>query len=570
MAGILDLGRDINHRRLSLSPEDRATHMHVLGASKRGKSKFLESLIRQDIRLGHGVCVLDPHGTLYEAITKWCARYGMGAHRKIHLIDPNELTWTVGIDPLRCDDPTYLSYVVDGLVDACAQVWGGEDSNKTPLLKKCLRAVFYALAEKGLTLADAIHLTNANDLNRFRQRVTGSLDDEVYQLVWDDLNTLTKQDFIATFSSTNNRLIEFLASPTLRQMFRIKSGALDLRECMDSGHVVLINLQPKRISRSNGRVVGTMITNALFAHAMQRDKQTSERHPFYLYIDECYRYLTDDIEAMLDETRKYGLHVCLAHQRLSQLDRYGEHIRNAVLTNAQTKVVFGGLADEDAEPLAKEVLRETFDYNRPKEILDKPTVIGYETVWMRSYAKSRAESRATGASSSSGTSSGVSSGGNVTQLYDAAGSPVGMQTIGAMDGLSDGTSSATGEFTTSGTTIGTSEGFTEAFKPVLEMMHAALEGESEIMNRAILRLRRLPPRAYFLVRPDAPPTIATTPEIAESRVLQTQLTAFCDLVRTKSDYLCLTSDLPSNAGVLQGPDVIDDGDDDFFSVPVKP
>jgi len=192
MAKALNLGRNINRRHLSLSPDDRATHMHVLGASKRGKSKFLESLIRQDIRLGHGVCVLDPHGTLYEATLNWCARYGLGAHRKIHLIDPNDLDWTVGIDPLRCDDPTYLAYVVDGLVDACAQVWGGEDSNKTPLLKKCLRAIFYALAEKKLTLADAIHLTNANDLNGFRQQITGSLDDEVYQLVWDDLNTLKK------------------------------------------------------------------------------------------------------------------------------------------------------------------------------------------------------------------------------------------------------------------------------------------------------------------------------------------------------------------------------------------
>jgi len=339
---------------------------------------------------------------------------------------------------------------------------------------------------------------------------------------------------------------------------------------MDNGHVVLINLQPKRISRSNGRVVGTMITNALFAHAMQRDKQTSENHPFYLYIDECYRYLTDDIEAMLDETRKYGLHVCLAHQRLSQLDRYGEHIRNAVLTNAQTKVVFGGLADEDAEPLAKEILRESFDFNRPKTILDKPTVVGYETVWMRSYANSRAESRASGSSSSTGSSSGASTGGTVAQVYDANGLAIGMQTISAMDGLSDSTSSASGQFSASGTSVGATEGFAEAFKPVLEMMHTALEGESEIMNSAILRLRKLPPRSYFLVRPDAPLTIATTPEVADARVLPLHLTAFCDQVRKKSDYVLLTSDVMRSTKELDGFAMIDDDDPDLFSVPIDP
>ena len=34
---------------LASSPAARTTHMHVLGASGRGKSYFLEHLIRQDI-----------------------------------------------------------------------------------------------------------------------------------------------------------------------------------------------------------------------------------------------------------------------------------------------------------------------------------------------------------------------------------------------------------------------------------------------------------------------------------------------------------------------------------------
>ena len=207
----------------------------------------------------------------------------------------------VGIDPLRCDDPSLLAYHVDGMVDACSQVWGGEDSNKTPLLKKCLRVVFYALAEKKLTLGDAIHLTSAKDVNGLRQRITQSLDDDVFQTIWDDLNALSEKDFADTFSSTNNRLIEFLADPVLRKMFSMREGALDIGRCMDDSHILLVNCQPGRVSRNNGRIIGTMLTNAMFAHAVRRDERTSERHPFYLYIDECYRYLTDDIEAMLDQ-----------------------------------------------------------------------------------------------------------------------------------------------------------------------------------------------------------------------------------------------------------------------------
>ena len=537
MARALTLGRDVHGQVLRLTPEQRSRHLHVLGASGRGKTRFLESLIRQDIRQGHGLCLIDPHGTLYENLLKWCARYGVGRHRRIHLINPNDQTWTVGLNPLRCDDPTKLAYVVDGLVDACAQVWGGEDSNRTPRLKRCLRAVFYALAEQKLTLADAVRLTRTADYDGFRAALVGVLDDPIYQAVWDDLSRLSPNDFTVIFDSTNNRLLEFLGSPTLRQMFSVTDGALDLRQCMDEGHVVLVNLQPTLISRANARVVGTMITNALFANAVQRDAKTSRQHPFYLYLDESYRFLTDDIESMLDETRKYGLHVALICQRLTQLDRYGEHIRNAVLTNAQTKVVFGGLADEDAEPLAKEILRETFDFNRPKIALDKPVVTGYQTIWLRNRSQSSSETTATGTSQATGQSAGTVAGETIGQMFDEQGNQIGVARLGASESATEVASESEGAFSSTGRSYTESAGESEALLPILEMMHTAMEGEAEILHRAILQLRQLPPRHYIYVQPGQPPTIVRVPDVEDPRVLSTQVPRFVTAMNEKSPFV---------------------------------
>ena len=206
MAKAISLGRDFDGVEHILTPEARSTHLHVVGASGKGKSRFLEHMIRQDIRHGHGVCVIDPHGALVTGISKWCARLNLNERRKIHLVDPNDLGWTTGFDPLRCEDPAYLAKTVDMAVNACAQVWGGEDTNKTPLLKKCLRAVFYALAAGGHTLGDAFALTSVNDPDGFRARVTNSLGDEVFQAVWDDLNRMSPRDRAEAFASTNNRI----------------------------------------------------------------------------------------------------------------------------------------------------------------------------------------------------------------------------------------------------------------------------------------------------------------------------------------------------------------------------
>ena len=51
--------------------------------------------------------------------------------------------------------------------------------------------------------------------------------------------------------------------------------------------------------------------------AMRRDKiAKEERRDFYLYIDEFQNYVTDSIESILSEARKYRLSLNIAHQYL--------------------------------------------------------------------------------------------------------------------------------------------------------------------------------------------------------------------------------------------------------------
>jgi len=56
--------------------------------------------------------------------------------------------------------------------------------------------------------------------------------------------------------------------------------------------------------------------------AMRRDKiEKSERRDFFLYIDEFQNYVTDSIESILSEARKYRLSLNIAHQYLGQLEQ---------------------------------------------------------------------------------------------------------------------------------------------------------------------------------------------------------------------------------------------------------
>src|ERR1022692_4458734 len=93
------LGYDALKRPIRLSPEDRKIHMHVIGASGSGKSKFLEWMIRGDLKNRQGFALLDPHGTLYNDVMSYCGHKVMGRDIiPLNLSAPNSV---IGFNPFQ-------------------------------------------------------------------------------------------------------------------------------------------------------------------------------------------------------------------------------------------------------------------------------------------------------------------------------------------------------------------------------------------------------------------------------------------------------------------------------------
>lgn len=535
----LELGQT-RHKRLYLTDEERSRHVHIVGASGTGKSKLIESMIRQDILAGRGLCLIDPHGALAEATAAWCASRGLDQYRKIHVIEPGNLDWCAGFNPLRLDGHTETAVRVDAMVAACAQVWGGENTNATPLLKKCLRAVFYTLAIRNLTLAEAPILTSSE--SDLRRALISDLPDPVFNAVWRDFDALSRREFYEQFSSTNNRLLEVLSSPVVRRIVGQRERALDLRAIMDAGEIVIVNLAPKGVlSADNGRLLGTLLTSELFLQAVRRDEATAHRRPFTLYIDECYDYLTSDIERMLDQTRKFGLHLVLSHQRLGQLRDRSEAIYNGVMAGGQTKIVFGGLTDDDAEIMAREVLRTSFNLEQPKHILDKPVVVDEVPFWLESESETESwgTSRTTGESYQYGSSSGASDG--FSETYDRQGNVTGSSGSTGLSGASsEGWGSSSSETRSQGG--GRTSGRAQTLKPVRVTMPTAVHSLEEATHLAIIKLRELPNRSAIVRRRGKPPVRIRTPEIKPALASDDGVGRFLNRTRAGSPYLSVTAD----------------------------
>jgi len=452
------LGHGADEQPILLSPEDRQAHMHVIGSSGSGKSKFLESLMRQDLKERQGFCLIDPHGTLYRDVLEYCAFKVL--KRDIILLNLSDPSHVIGFNPFRRSGRGDISVQVDRRIAATMHAWGVENSNETPTLERTLRLIYTALIERNLPFQHAQYLIDFNS-QVIREAVIRQITSPLVRREWDELQLLSPKDFRNEILSAKNRLFRLLTSNTLSLFLNAKGAVLDLPEIIEQGKILLINLAPSdHLSAENAGVFGALLVNEFFEVARRRRPHLGkELKPYFLYLDEFQTFVDLDITKMLDQVRKYKLFTVLAHQRFGQLD---QDLCDAVLTNCRIKAVFGGLPVESSRLMAQELFIGELD---PKKI----KVSIYQTKFWPKYSRDTVYtySSSSGYSTGKGENRGLSSGiGNVQGQFFEPGdwfSPAGL--VGTSIVASNSENRVSGEH--SSNTEFTGEGYGEADVPIM-------------------------------------------------------------------------------------------------------
>src|SRR5207244_617112 len=130
------------------------------------------------------------------------------------------------------------------------------------------------------------------------------------QKEWREIQNLRPADWRAEILSTKNRLFRLLTPPTLARFMGVPERTLNLKEIMDEGKILLVNLATSDdLSEENARVFGALLVNEFFEHARRRKPDPSGRDPkpYYLYVDEFQDFVSIDLARMLDRVRKRSL-----------------------------------------------------------------------------------------------------------------------------------------------------------------------------------------------------------------------------------------------------------------------
>ena len=337
-------------------PQDyRRTHFYVVGASGSGKSKFLETLAKQDMANGDGFGVIDAHGDLTEDLKGYLYLLKKDEENflseRVVLLDPTDPLRTACFNPLERIEGISPAGIASEIVEVFKKIWKDSwGARMEDLLKNAL----IALIENDLTLAELpLFLTDAELRHKVMKKVKHPICRQ-YFVRFDTLAPHTRNEWI---ESTLNKVNAFLSDDNIRQMFVSPKSTFNLREVMDSKKILLVKLDKGHLA-GNADLLGSLLLARIQMAAFGRtDTFRSKRVPFYLYIDEFQDFATDSFLQILAQSRKYKLPLILAHQNLAQLT---PNLRASILTNCWLQAYFR-VSRDDASVLAKESMASIFN-----------------------------------------------------------------------------------------------------------------------------------------------------------------------------------------------------------------
>lgn len=341
--------------KVFLTSQERSRHIFILGSTGSGKTKLIESLIRNDILAGRGFGLLDPHGDITENILKYFASLTVCPDspksikeigKKLILIEPFNRNMAVGFNPLEAQEREQYPLVLE-LMGIFKKLW--KDAHWGPRMDELLRNSFLTLAANNHTMLEVRTLLTDSS---FRESLIEKLSfAEVKEYWYSRYNSLSDKMQAVYREPLLNRLSIFTSDSLIRSIIGQAKSTFSFREAMDQGKWILINLS-KGYLKENSQLLGGLFIAKLQNAAMSRvDIPESKRRPFYLFIDEFQNFVSEDFKTILSESRKYGLSLATACQTLSQMDT---ELKGAILGNVGTQIIFR-LSHKDATSLSSEL-----------------------------------------------------------------------------------------------------------------------------------------------------------------------------------------------------------------------
>jgi CxxC-x17-CxxC domain-containing protein len=342
--------------KFGIKIDDRRRHVYVVGKTGMGKTVMLENMAIQDIQNGNGVAVVDPHGEFAERMLDFIPKERIN---DVIYFNPADQDHPIAFNVIEQVALEHRHLVASGLMGVFKKIWPDVWSAR---MEYILHNSILALLEyPGSTLLGINRLLADKD---YRNKVIEKITDPTIKSFWTNEFAKYPDRFREeAVTPIQNKVGQFISAPLIRNIIGQTATAFNIREIMDKGKILIVNLSKGKIGEDASHLLGALIVTKLQLAAMGRvDIPEEERKDFYLYVDEFQNFATEAFANVLSEARKYHLCLTLAHQYITQMEEMTDKgkstkMRDAIFGNVGTIITFR-IGAADAEFLEKEFLPE--------------------------------------------------------------------------------------------------------------------------------------------------------------------------------------------------------------------
>lgn len=341
-------------QRVVLSRAELASHALVTGGSNSGKTTTMLIGIRDAIRMGHGVVMIDCKASpqTSDPIAEWAKRYGRDF---FHWSIRDDSTEYMGpaespayYDPISRGDASRRKDLLMG-----SQRWDVEYYKE--IISNYLQTVFRVIdlvpALPGVdTFTDVADLLNPNVLIRRASYVDAEVNPDIHSTLMGvaNLDAMAMSGINGMYSRLHT-LTSSSAGKWLRKDPEGKND-IDLRRVADEGQVVVFSLDGDLYEGTASLIAGLIIQDLkTVASELRHDEAES---PIHVYMDEFSAVDTSNLVGLLARSRDAQMSVMLATQTLSDLARNDPNFPKQVIGIIGAFIVHRANTEDDARTYA--------------------------------------------------------------------------------------------------------------------------------------------------------------------------------------------------------------------------
>lgn len=341
------LGRFLSTpQRLPILEAQRRRHTLVVGASGSGKSELLKGVAWHYLtkNTDSALVIIDPHGDLALDVARF--RENLTGDRLVFIDLGMSDDHTAVINPFEVGDLSDREYDVakQELIGQLGSVLGERaelSSTMEAVISPCIATL---LRMPGATIAD------------LRDFLDEERNERLLEFAFANLSNAQQIDFLRRdFANTRNdtRLalktkLQLLLDSDVFRNFLVGRSTLDLEREIEAKKLIIFSLSTAGAGESVAPAIGRLVMARLMGIASRRALLSPEERqacaPIHCIVDEAQNVVSPSMKKVLDQARKFRLHLTLANQYLGQISDL--EVKSSIEQNCAIKLI--GLQNQEA------------------------------------------------------------------------------------------------------------------------------------------------------------------------------------------------------------------------------